>query len=186
MSFSTAPIFASFKSPARFLTITFVAFAFMLTWSTASFGDQPVLKPKSYEKWVTSYADAVEKSAATGKPIMLVFSGTDWCSWCTRLSSEVFTTHEFARWSSDNVIKVEVDFPQTYALPPEIAAQNMELKAQFGHHVSSYPTVLFVTADGQFIGKTGYVAGGPEPWIDAALTVIPETPTRPELLANSK
>ncbi len=144
--------------------------------------DQPIMT-KSYAPWVTTYSDAVEQSRKTGRPIMLVFSGSDWCSWCRKLSGEVFTTHQFARWSTDNVIKVEVDFPQAYALSKEIAAQNQSLKTTFGQHVLAYPTVLFVDADGKFLGKTGYVAGGPDAWIESAKLAVPIS-KKPNLLAS--
>ncbi len=134
--------------------------------------DQPIMK-KAYAEWVVSYDVATEQSKKSGRPIMLVFSGSDWCSYCSKLSHEVFTTHQFARWSTDNVIKVEVDFPQSYVLPEAIKTQNQKLKAKFGHHVTSYPTVLFVDSYGNLLGKTGYVAGGAEAWIQSAKTSVP-------------
>jgi len=151
------------------------------SWNSAN-ADQPLLT-KSYAPWVTSYDDAVAKSRKTGQPIMLVFSGSDWCSWCSKLSNEVFTTHQFARWSTDNVIKVEVDFPQGYKLDEAIHSQNQSLKTRFGHHVTSYPTVLFVDADGKLLGKTGYVAGGPDAWIQSAKSSVPVA-KKNDLLAN--
>jgi protein disulfide-isomerase len=184
MKFSTASTF-SIDKRARVFGIALIGFAFVLIHATVSVGEQPNEK-KAYAKWVTSYDEAVEQSQETGRPIMLVFTGSDWCTWCHRLSDEVFMTHEFARWSSDNVIKVEVDFPQSHELPAELQTQNLDLKAQFGKYVSSYPTVLFATADGQFIGKTGYVAGGPQAWIQSAPTMVSSPAAKTKLLARSK
>jgi len=161
-----------------FLFATLVA----LVGSACAFGEQPNAN-RPYAEWVTSYATAVEQSQRTGRPIMLVFSGSDWCSWCNRLADEVFNTHEFARWSTDNVIKVEVDFPSTYQLPADIRQQNEQLKQKYGHHINSFPTVLFVTADGTLIGKTGYVAGGPENWIQKAAVAV-NLHNKPDLVAK--
>ena len=99
---------------------TFLAAALIAVFApvTAN-GEQPNAN-RPYAEWVISYQTAVEQSRQTGRPIMLVFSGSDWCSWCNRLADEVFTTHDFARWSTDHVIKVEVDFPSGYQLPAEI------------------------------------------------------------------
>jgi protein disulfide-isomerase len=146
-------------------------------------GQQPnTIRP--YAEWVVSYNKAVEQAKQTGRPIMLVFSGSDWCTWCQKLSQEVFTTHEFARWSTDNVIKVEVDFPMSHALPEEIRLQNEKLKNKFGREIASYPTVLFISADGEILGKTGYVAGGARNWIAAAQDVV-KTKGREDLIARS-
>lgn len=134
--------------------------------------EEPKQGKKAYAEWVVSYSDAVKQSEASGRPIMLVFTGSDWCHWCTKLSDDVFATHEFARWSTDNVIKVEVDFPNLYDLPESMASQNEVLKAKYADHVTSYPTVLFVNAGGDVLGTTGYVAGGPNAWIEDASPMI--------------
>ncbi len=133
---------------------------------------------------MTTYPDAVEHSKKTGRPIMLVFSRSDWCDSCQKLAHEVFTTHQFARWSSNNVVKLEVDFPRGYALPDSIQSQNENLKARYAEYVQSYPTVLFVDADGEVLGKSSYVDGGAEAWIESAKTVVPEK-VRGDLLAMS-
>ena len=163
------------NSPTRF--VGFVCFAIAVIGfnvAAESRGDQPnAIRP--YAEWVVSYNKAVEQAKLTGRPIMLVFSGSDWCTWCQKLSQEVFTTHEFARWSTDNVIKVEVDFPMTHPLPEAVRLQNENLKAQFGGEVATYPTVLFISADGKILGKTGYVAGGPRNWIEKAKDVVKPT-----------
>jgi len=185
MKSSTASTSFSFNKQARVFHTAMIVFAFVLTCNAVSLGEQPNEK-KAYAKWVTSYDEAVGQSEATGRPIMLVFTGSDWCTWCHRLSDEVFMTHEFARWSSDHVIKVEVDFPQSQELPAELQTQNQNLKEQFGKYVSSYPTVLFVTADGQYIGKTGYVAGGAQSWIQSAPTMTSIPAANTKMLARSK
>lgn len=145
-------------------------------------GQHVVLNANQYEPWEISYQSALQKSKETGRPIMLVFSGSDWCKWCKKLTNDVFSTHEFARWSTDNVIKVEVDFPTVNNLPTQIKRQNELLKAKFGHIVRVYPTVLFVNSDGLVIGKTGYVDGGVENWIDKASEIVAPNTTN-DLLA---
>ena len=147
-------------------------------------GEQPnAIRP--YAEWVVSYNKAVEQAKQTGRPIMLVFSGSDWCAWCQKLSHEVFTTHEFARWSTDNVIKVEVDFPMNHALPEEVRMQNENLKNRFGGEIVTFPTILFISADGEILGKTGYVAGGAQNWIAQAKNVV-QSRVQQDLLAQSK
>lgn len=117
---------------------------------------------------------AIELSQKTNKPIMLFFTGSDWCGWCKKLVKEVYKTSEFNTWARKNVVLVEVDFPRRSKLSSELTAQNNSLKQIF--QPRGYPTVYFAKpvkgADGnvQFktLGQTGYVAGGPTKWIASA------------------
>jgi thiol:disulfide interchange protein len=62
--------------------------------------------------WTTNYRAALAEAGKTGKVVMLDFTGSDWCIWCTRLKDEVFDTAEFKAWADKNVILVELDFPK--------------------------------------------------------------------------
>ena len=123
--------------------------------------------------WNNNLNKAMEISKKTKKPLMLFFTGSDWCGWCIRLQTEVFKKPEFAAWAKDNVVLVEVDFPRRTALSAELTAQNKELQQFFA--VQGYPTVWFVNAtsvDGKAnfdkLGSTGYLAGGPANWLNVA------------------
>jgi len=121
--------------------------------------------------WVSTWPEAVKASKATGKPIMLMFTGSDWCHWCQKLEHEVFQRPAFQKWS-DKVIKIRVDFPETHALAKDLKAQNEVLKKWYENFVQAYPTCLFVEPNGRVIGTTGYVPGGPVFWIDRAEGVL--------------
>ncbi len=112
----------------------------------------------------SSFSSSLKHSRASGRPIMLVFTGGDWCSWCRRLDSEVFETPEFSRWSK-KFLKMELNFPAPGESPTKISLQNDEILRRFQRHVEVYPTVLFVDAQGQVLAKTGYVIGGVQNWI---------------------
>jgi thioredoxin-related protein len=127
--------------------------------------------------WQTDINKAMDISKKSKKPIMLFFTGSDWCGWCIRLQKEVLKTPEFAKWAKDNVVLVELDFPRRTPQLPEIQKQNMELQQALG--VRGYPTVWFVNAtkiDGKInleqLGSTGYVAGGPTPWLEGANKIL--------------
>lgn len=127
--------------------------------------------------WQTDINKAMEISKKTKKPLLLFFTGSDWCGWCIRLQKEVLKTPEFAKWANDNVVLVELDFPRRTPQQPEIQKQNMELQQAFA--VQGYPTVWFAKAtkkDGKInfeqLGSTGYVAGGPAAWLAAANQIL--------------
>jgi len=128
--------------------------------------------------WHNNMDTAMEISKKSKKPLMLFFTGSDWCGWCIRLQKEVFKTTEFTTWAKDNVVLVELDFPRnTSKLTAEIQSQNSQLQQFF--QVQGYPTVWIVYAeikDGktnfQKLGTTGYVAGGPEAWLAVANGIL--------------
>lgn len=123
--------------------------------------------------WETDINKAIKVSNKTKKPMLLFFTGSDWCGWCIRLQKEVLKTPEFAVWAKKNVVLVELDFPRKTAQSDAIKNQNNALQQTFG--IQGFPTVWFATAtqkDGKpsftGIGNTGYVAGGPAAWLAVA------------------
>lgn len=128
--------------------------------------------------WHKDMAKASELSIIEKKPLMLFFTGSDWCGWCIRLQKEVFMKEEFTKWAKENVILVELDFPKRTAQEDAIKMQNQQMQQIF--QVRGYPTVWLVnpekTAEGKInlaaLGSTGYVAGGPEKWLETANSII--------------
>ena len=127
--------------------------------------------------WNNNLKNSIEISNKTKKPLLLFFTGSDWCGWCIRLQTEVFKTPEFKKWAYENVVLVELDFPRRTVLAPEITEQNNQLQQFFA--VQGYPTVWFVNAtlnDGKInmdkLGNTGYLAGGPKVWLETANGIL--------------
>jgi thioredoxin-related protein len=125
-------------------------------------------------KWHTDVKEAIKVSNKENKPLMMFFTGSDWCGWCIRLQNEVLKTPEFTKWANESVILVELDYPRRTAQSDEIKKQNNELQQAFG--VQGFPTVYFakanVSKEGKVnfegLGNTGYVAGGPTAWLAVA------------------
>ena len=123
--------------------------------------------------WENNVNKAIEVSKKTKKPMLLFFTGSDWCGWCIRLQKEVLRTPEFAAWAQKNVVLVELDYPRSKPQTNEIKQQNGQLQQIFG--IQGYPTVHFATVteskgkiNFQSLGNTGYVAGGPSAWLAVA------------------
>lgn len=127
--------------------------------------------------WHLNFDKASKESIETNKPILANFTGSDWCGWCKKLKREVFDTPAFKKWADENVVLLELDYPRRVQQPEDIKKQNKELQQFF--KVRGYPTLhLFSVnnSDGKTqitsLGKTGYVAGGPTPWIANANTLL--------------
>ncbi|MEM7455706.1 MAG: thioredoxin family protein [Planctomycetota bacterium] len=115
---------------------------------------------------------AVEDSRDSGRPIMLVFTGSDWCPYCRALEREVFSTDEFKSWAAENVNYIEVDFPQSFQLPSSVAQINRSLAEKYEEQVRSYPTILFVDNYGTARASYGYVPGGHGSWLRGASEIV--------------
>lgn len=128
--------------------------------------------------WHTDMKKASDVAIKEKKPIMMFFTGSDWCGWCKKLQKEVLDTAEFAKWAKNNVVLMELDFPRRTTQDQSIKQQNYQLQNMF--KVRGYPTIYFVDPeikpDGKInlngLGKTGYVHGGTQKWLDVADGII--------------
>lgn len=108
--------------------------------------------------WMDNYDQAMQMASKDRKPVILYFTGSDWCGWCKKMDQEVFSSPAFAEEVGNKFVFVKVDFPMNSKLPESVARQNAQLKQRYG--VTGYPTVVIVDSQGGFIGETGYRSGG--------------------------
>lgn len=121
--------------------------------------------------WLTNYEEAVNLSKSSSKPIILFFTGSDWCGWCTKLEQESLDTPDFARAAGDKFIFVKLDFPLNTTLPPHIASQNKELQKKF--NIRGFPAIVILESKNQSqIGATGYRPGGGKLYADHLLKFV--------------
>ena len=116
--------------------------------------------------WHTDWQSASAESKETGKPILMDFTGSDWCGWCIRLKAEVFDTEAFRTWADKNVVLLEIDFPRGSEQPQSVVEQNRKLAQDYG--VRGFPTIVFSNAKGEELGRYGYDRGGPSVWTSKA------------------
>jgi protein disulfide-isomerase len=109
--------------------------------------------------WLTNYEEAVNQGKSGNKPVILFFTGSDWCGWCSRLEEEVLDTPEFAAQTADKYIFLKLDFPLYKTIPQQLTAQNKQLQQKFA--IRSFPTLVIIDPNNQQqIGTTGYRPGG--------------------------
>lgn len=120
--------------------------------------------------WHTDWNKAAAESKSTGKPILMDFTGSDWCGWCIKLKEEVFNTPEFKKWAASKVVLMEVDFPRGKKQSEATKKANMALAEKYG--IEGYPTIVFANAKGDELGRYGYDKGGPAVWTKKAETLM--------------
>lgn len=121
--------------------------------------------------WKTDYAAAVQEAKASQKPMLVNFTGSDWCGWCIRLKKEVFSQRDFRVWATKNVVLVELDFPQQTPQSDAIKKQNKALAEKY--QISGFPTILFINGNEEVIGQSGYLREpGAKAWTNYADSMI--------------
>ena len=113
--------------------------------------------------WTTDLEKAIETAKTENKVVLVNFTGSDWCKWCFKLSSEVFSKDDLKEYADENLILVKVDFPRSILQSNETKAYNQSLAQKFG--VQGYPTIIIINSQGKPVAKTGYQAGGPANYI---------------------
>jgi protein disulfide-isomerase len=131
---------------------------------TAGFSMAPKPAAGGNGEWIDSYEAALAAAQASKRPILIDFTGSDWCGWCIKLHKEVFDTPEFKQWASEKVVLLKADFPHRTPIAPEVKQQNQQLAAKF--QIDGYPTIVVIDATGKELARSGYLDGGPKAWID--------------------
>lgn len=114
--------------------------------------------------WLTDFEKAQKLAKDSGKPILVNFSGSDWCYWCIKLDKEVFHEKAFKEYAAENLVLMLVDTPSKTKQPAELKKQNDALKAQFS--IRGFPTVILLDSEGKKVAQTGYKDGGAEKYVE--------------------
>jgi thioredoxin-related protein len=125
------------------------------------------------QSWHQSYSDALARAQNEDKPIILVFSGSDWCAPCIKLDRTIWQSRDFKIHAQDNYVLYKADFPRKKAnqLPEKIKIENQGLADTFnpdGH----FPLVLVLDKDQKVLGKIGYQKISPGEYISLLNTFL--------------
>ena len=114
--------------------------------------------------WLTSYDKAVEIAKKENKPILIDFTGSDWCKWCFKLTDDIFSKEAFKKYADKELVLLSVDFPKGKQQTPVVKIFNNNLAKKFG--VRGFPTIIMIDKNEKILGKTGYRQGGVKPYIE--------------------
>lgn len=105
-------------------------------------------------RWTHDYAAASKVAKEQGLPLMLKFTGSDWCGWCMLMEKQVFSQEDFAKWAEGRVLLVTIDQPRDPSVvPEEFKARNSMMMAQYG--IRGVPTYVVLDSEGKEIGRLG-------------------------------
>lgn len=107
--------------------------------------------------WQANFKDALKKSKEENKPVLIYFTGSDWCGPCKILDKNLFHSKKFKDLADKDLILYEANNPQNKDLVEATRMQeNYKLISKY--KVKSYPTLVFVNYRGRMIGyKKGLI-----------------------------
>ncbi|MEO2001224.1 MAG: thioredoxin family protein [Pirellulales bacterium] len=132
------------------------------------------------EEWLTDYDEALAESTRSGKPVLTLFTGSDWCPHCRTLEERVFSTSEFESWSEEHVVLLMLDLPES-GISPAVRSERSRICLKYG--VRTFPSVLILDSFGEKITEEkGYRGTPASTWIKRLAAKVPA----PEAVAEMK
>ncbi len=107
--------------------------------------------------WEDSFENALAKANTEDKPIVLVFSGSDWCGPCIRFKKSVLDSEEFEGHAKENYVLYNADFPRKKKnLLPEDKLNANKVLAEKYNPKGHFPLVVVLDKKESILGKTGF------------------------------
>lgn len=116
------------------------------------------------KSWADSFEQAKEISLKLNRPILIVFSGSDWCKPCIKLKKEILDTPEFQEAIKDKWVLYNADFPYKTKLPAEHVKVNEKLAESYNKK-GAFPLVVLVSKDGKVLAEAKYKKVAPLDYI---------------------
>ena len=106
--------------------------------------------------WLTNLEKAEKISKEQDKPILMYFTGSDWCAPCKMLKQDFFESAEFKQKSKDLVL-VMIDYPRRVdLLSQEQLDYNKTVIAKYNKQ-QTFPKIVMLNHRGKELGRiSGY------------------------------
>jgi len=115
------------------------------------------------QAWLTDYDAALAAAESSGRPVLALFTGSDWCPHCKTLEHNVFGSEIFQSWAEKHVVLLMIDLPQA-GITQEVRNQRSQVCINYG--VRTFPSVLLLGPDGRKItAQTGYKGQSAGEWL---------------------
>ncbi|MGB6221285.1 VWA domain-containing protein, partial [Haloferula sp.] len=125
---------------------------------------------RAQEEVYAPYQAALTEAKESDRPLMLLFTGSDWSEASIAFEREILRHESFTTWVSWRVVRLDLDLPRT-GIEAEERKARRSLAAQFS--IDGYPcTVFFNAATGEEIGRLHHEPDGPATWLRNADRIL--------------
>lgn len=134
-------------------------------WACAAWSCILAAAGQAAEDWLTSYENALRAAREQHKPVLTVFTGSDWCPHCRTLEEQVLHTDTFRAWAEGRVVLLMIDLPKQGISAEERAVRS---RVCIAHGVRTFPSVALIDPAGERITvQTGYMGQTADAWVAA-------------------
>ena len=123
--------------------------------------------PTTPEGWLDNFDEALTLAKKTGRPVLMLITGSDWCPACIALKTKVLTTEEFKDLADTKFVLLFVDLPRKARLDGELAMQNRMLAGRF--KLRGVPTTVILDPDGK---EKGRIVGVPKDYVGELKRIV--------------
>ena len=118
------------------------------------------------EGWLVDFEKAKAQAAKEGKPILMEFTGSDWCPPCKALHKNVLVKDIFKEEMPKHYILLKLDNPRDKSKQTDAEkAQYKDLAREY--KVTGVPSVFLTDADGNpFFKSSGYSGQSADEWVE--------------------
>ena len=103
-------------------------------------------------KWISSFERASKIAKKQNKPLLIFFTGSDWCRPCQLLVEDFFGSDKFKEIADENFVLYEANFPRRTDLVSEDQKKaNVVLSSKY--KIKSYPTIIALDKNGNYVDK---------------------------------
>lgn len=123
------------------------------------------------DRWLRDYDEAMAAAERSGRPVLTIFTGSDWCPHCITLEKKVLETPEFLAWAEDRVVLLMIDLPQQGISQAERTSRS-RVCVKYG--VRTFPNTVLIAPDGaKIMAQSGYHGQAPAAWMAALDKHVP-------------
>jgi thioredoxin-related protein len=140
------------------------------------------------DRWLRNYDDAMRAAEQTGRPVLTIFTGSDWCPHCVTLEKKVLDSQQFLAWAENRVVLLMIDLPQQGISQEERHARS---RVCIKYGVRTFPNTVLIAPDGaKIMAQSGYHGQTPEAWLatmekHVPAPVLAENPEDEERILSS-
>lgn len=120
------------------------AITHLAAWTLAGTAIVSTAFANTLEDWGTDLEQAFKDAKDKDMPVLVEFTGSDWCPPCIRMRKEVFSKKEFVDAASKKFILVELDFPRG---DKELKKKNDPYAKEY--RIEGFPTVILFDSAGK-------------------------------------
>ena len=126
------------KPSDRTIIVPMLKYILVLALATNGFAEAPA---KELPKWESSPEVAYKLAAQAEKPILVLFTGPEWCGPCRFVEAKIFNKPEFAELIEGEFVLLKWNVPHPNTAEGAKAAQTAFDQFQ----VQAYPTVVILS-----------------------------------------